>query len=179
MNSELLKIVAILTVLIFFGCKKDKIQEEELPAITSVGANTFGTILEGRVYATERKCEYRVGPNIYRPPCAYISKYEFQYFNFKLDSKYEKFNNYQKAEIFIEAQMDSARSVITKINKYSRITLTSKLSSESYYLDTLQTNILLISNANSSFISGTFELHFINITGQKKELKNGRFDIAF
>lgn len=179
MKSELLKIVAILTVFIFFGCKKEKINEEELPPLTSVGANTFGCIIEGRVYATRSKCDYRVGPHLYNPPCAYISKYEYQYFNFELESKYEKFNNHQKSEIFIEAQMDSARSFITKINKYSSIKFTGEVTSQYYYLDTLQKNILLISNANNSFISGTFELHFINVTGEKKELKNGRFDIAF
>jgi hypothetical protein len=51
---KLLKIAWLLAMAssaIFPSCKKDKTQEEEqLPAITQTGANTFGCLINGKVY---------------------------------------------------------------------------------------------------------------------------------
>ena len=44
-------LLAIASSAIFASCKKDKTQEEEqLPPITQTGANTFGCLINGKVY---------------------------------------------------------------------------------------------------------------------------------
>ncbi|MCY7291222.1 MAG: hypothetical protein LH615_03475 [Ferruginibacter sp.] len=50
---KLLKIawlLAIASSAIFASCKKDKTDEEQLPPITQTGANTFGCLINGKIY---------------------------------------------------------------------------------------------------------------------------------
>ncbi|MFC4263684.1 hypothetical protein ACFOWM_12385 [Ferruginibacter yonginensis] len=43
-------IIFIGSSFIFFSCKKSKIIEDQLPPITQVGANTFGCLINGKLY---------------------------------------------------------------------------------------------------------------------------------
>ncbi len=43
-----LSLIALLSI--FAACKKDKTDEEQLPPITQTGANTFGCLINGKIY---------------------------------------------------------------------------------------------------------------------------------
>lgn len=47
-NNIWLLLIAICSI--FASCKKDKTDEEQLPAITQTGANTFGCLINGKIY---------------------------------------------------------------------------------------------------------------------------------
>jgi len=49
-NIRLLWLLAIASSAIFASCKKDKTDEEQLPPITQTGANTFGCLINGKLY---------------------------------------------------------------------------------------------------------------------------------
>ena len=53
---KLLKIAWLLAIAcspIFAGCKKDKTDEEQLPPITQTGANTFGCLINGKIFVPQ------------------------------------------------------------------------------------------------------------------------------
>ena len=169
-------IIIGLIILVFVSCKKNNYPGDELPPVTSSGANTFGCIFDGKVFAAKTKCKYRVGPNFYSPPCVDI---DLDYDRLELDAKSEDFMDHQNTKISISAKSDTNFTQIQQIFYNSRITIERSGSYEYYRLDTTQQNELKILNKRAGDISGIFTLHFINTTGQKKVLKDGRFDVQF
>ena len=57
MKTQLFTTVFFLTLLLFFNCSNEDPQEQ-LPPITQTGANTFGAIINGRVFIPKDKTGY-------------------------------------------------------------------------------------------------------------------------
>lgn len=146
-----------------------------LPPVTSIGANTFGCILEEKVFAVKTKCDHRVGIPLYTPPCVSVDLYNE---SFLLEAKSETFIEQQNTKIFINAKTDTNFTQILKFYNCS-INIEKRGFYENYSLDTTQPNELKIINKRAADISGIFTLHFINTSGQRKVLKDGRFDVQF
>jgi hypothetical protein len=180
MKSKLL-ILLVLTTFIFWGCKKVKPIEDELPAITNTGANTFGCILDGKAYVPRRKCP-RLTIMGNGSPCfdAWIYKYHPPYNSFtefKIGVTYDKFINDKDVELEITAEMDTVNSKSIRVDEaYLRY---ANSNTTRYTLDTTKNNIFnSVINLTGKIASGTFTLYFINSTGDTKTLSNGRFDFG-
>ena len=57
MKTQLFKTVFFLTAVLFFNCSNEDPQEQ-LPPITQTGANTFGAVVDGKVFITKDKTGY-------------------------------------------------------------------------------------------------------------------------
>jgi len=181
MKSKLSKIVALLTVFIFFSCKKEKINEEELPAITNNGANTFGCILDNRVFASREKCRYTFVFDS-SVPCVYASIYRYRppfnsFTELNIEVKNKYFIETEEVILNLTAEVDTINSRSFRINDAS-LKFRNSNTSNNFELDFSKTNIFnaVLSTSN---VSGTFTLYFKNNGGEIKVMNDGRFDASF
>ncbi len=180
MKSKLL-IIVVLTAFVFASCKKEKIKVEELPDITNYGANTFGCILDNRVFASREKCKYTFVVNS-SVPCVYASIYHYRPpFNSFTELNIEVKNKYfiEREEVILNlmAEVDTVNLKSTRIDAAS-LQFKKNNTSNNFELDVSKNNIFnaVISSSN---VSGTFTLYFKNTNGEIKVLNDGRFDVSF
>lgn len=172
----------IFVLILNSNCKKDDTSNElvKLPEATSVGANTFGCLVNGKAYL---------------PQGSYLSPPELQVFyqqlingdnlSIKAYNKSDAYNNIQ----LINLSVDS-------LNLKSGVSLNLKLKSkESAFAEfdfiagsfkAYSTTIgsvgnLTITNLNESakIISGTFFFNAVTSTNDTVKVTNGRFDLQY
>jgi hypothetical protein len=174
-------VIMILSALFLSNCKKEKRKEEKLPAITNNGANTFGCVMDNKIFASREKCRYTFVYNS-SVPCVYASIYyyrppfnSFTELNIEVKNKYFIENKEVILNLTTEVDTVSLKSI-----RIEEASLQFKEDNTSTYfeLDVSKTNIFnaTISNAN---VSGIFTLYFKNSNGETKVMHDGRFDVSF
>jgi hypothetical protein len=180
MKSKLL-IIITLSLFIISSCKKEKRKEEELPAITDNGANTFGCILDNRVFASRQKCKYTfvVDSSV---PCVYASIYKYRppfnsFTELNIEVKNKYFIDEEEVRLNLMTEVDTVTLKSTIIHQAS-LTFKRKNSSTNFELDFSKNNEFNASISDAK-VSGNFTLYFKNINGETKVMSNGRFDVSF
>jgi hypothetical protein len=176
-----LSIVLIFIILSASRCKKDPVNPiDQLPPETKTGANTFGCLIDGKVFIP--KGNPLGGP---------IKKASYQYLNngfyFGI-SGIDKSNPEDVTDVGIRAD-----SVILAIGTFSLTKYGAKgylggvgfskimqLSVE-YYTNEIQSGQLVIKHFDTinQIVSGTFWFDAKNTNGQIVQVREGRFDMPF
>ena len=170
---------AIIISIAFFSCKKDK-KMDELPPITKTGANTFGCILDNRIFASTLKCPRPF--SIWPLPCVNASIYRYHppfnsFTELNIEVKNNKFIENGEVLLNLRAEVDTVSYKITKIDEGS-LSMQENNTNTNYQIDFSKTNLFNATMTNE-IVSGTFELYFKSVNGDTKVLKDGRFDISF
>lgn len=180
---KLLKIawlLAITSSLIFASCKKEKTDEEQLPTITQTGANTFGCLVNGKIYIPKGFEQNNANFKVLVDPNFNDGTIDVRVF--KIDGN---------TNLKLNFGSDSAKAVgyyeVNKRNDFSfRIFNTNSgnlvcetpysfgmLSSKSGFIKITRYDLA------NGIISGEFEFHFSNPAcglGEPIHITQGRFD---
>lgn len=169
----------ILLCFIFASCKKEKTDEEKLPAITQTGANTFGCLINGKLYQPKGT----IGP--FKPNLDIMVDPTFSEGSFSVST----FNS-DNTTLDLSFGSDSIKATgVYEISPYSRAGfLFSKSISGNVQCQTLSkidhvgTGYIKVTRYDliNRIFSGEFEFHFTNTAcgiGNPIDITQGRFDI--
>jgi len=179
MKTQLLTLT-LFTLLISCSKKNDPTLTplEQLPPKTHIGANTAGCLVNGEAFL----------PKGYTPSgvltCFYTNQ---KYFSLSILEKIN--NNYKSIDIF-HNNIELEVGIIYKLNtldgrnaKTAEFVINeARPPSPDFYTTTPQvTGELVITHHdyNNATISGTFWFDAINSTGEKVEVREGRFDMEY
>jgi len=181
---KLLKIAWLLAIAcspIFAGCKKDKTDEEQLPPITQTGANTFGCLINGKIYTPkgfeQNKPNFRVivdpgfndgslGIITFNKDDNHTSNVSFGSDSIRQIGNYPVYLNSRSS--FNYSQEVNGNQVCLTIGKHT--------SSASGFISITRYDL------TNRIISGEFEFHFSNPDcgiGEPIHITQGRFDKKF
>ena len=169
----------IALIALFAACKKtSNIQQDQLPPITQEGKNTFGCLINGKVYVPK-------GFEQNKPAFDMIVDPEFN--NGSIDIR--TFNKESGREFYLNIGSDSVKNIGNYIIKYAgrtgfnfykdnnNISICQYLSK----YDPSTSGFLKITkyDLNNKIFSGEFEFHFVNTScglGDTIHITQGRFD---
>lgn len=184
--KNLLLFLSAPILLLSLQCKKDKSPEEQLPPETQTGAGTFGCLVNGNIF--KPKGDPFGGP---------ILSASYQYLNTSSSSGYffsvSARNTTTAATKGISINTDSLpiqqgqTIVLKKFGKKGAasgqfsIFDNNTLSFNEYLTTALVTGELKIAKLDSinRIVSGTFWFDAVNSTGEKVQVRNGRFDMKY
>jgi hypothetical protein len=166
---------------LFAACKKDKTDEEQLPAATQTGANTFGCLINGKIYTPKGFEQNQPNFNMIVDPGFNDGNLDIRTFR-KLDSKTSSINfssdsikNLGIYQIglnsrlgFYYYQLNEGNSVCETLSRFTY--------GSSGYLKITHYDLL------NRIISGEFEFQFPNPNcgiGDPIHITQGRFDKKF
>jgi hypothetical protein len=174
-------------IILSSSCRKDKPKNpvDELPPETQIGANTFGCLIDGKVFKPgglqlsggSLNCSYQltyndpVNGNIFGISAGYKSTNgEIKDIGFRLDS------------VNVMADLTYPLSNQTKGGGYGQYSFYGTIGLSDIYQTT---NIIKGSvsfkrfDLTSQIASGTFWFDAVNAAGQKVEVREGRFDVRY
>ncbi|KHJ39502.1 hypothetical protein PBAC_00090 [Pedobacter glucosidilyticus] len=164
------------------SCKKDKTGIDALPAATQEGKNTFGCLVNGEVFIPQVR-----GLGLGQVPLSCYYSYENTnsrkgyYLSISAtDSKNSPLRG-------VDIDTDSLKIEQSKIYKLEKAGAKGIASAEyvasldRYYTSSVASGKLKITKLDESkkIISGTFCFDAVNETGEKVEVREGRFDLKY
>ncbi len=154
------KILLILIAgLSFFTSCKEKSDIEALPPATQVGANTFGCLINGKVY----KCSGFLDPG--------------DIFNLLSEGCYFY---YDKEEVTLQARIKEPKdNILIEFPNPKHLgtnTITEGIRYRTQEVDTDYDSKIVITRFGGGIISGTFQLKVTYDDGSTELITNGRFD---
>lgn len=168
-------------LLLGFHCKKHKSPEEQLPPETQTGAGTFGCLVNGNIF--KPKGDPFGGPIL---SCAY------QYINggyyFQIKARQDNSSQTLGVGLFTDSlPISQGQRIILFQNNikskgyglYAKYQIGS--SGNLYYTDSTGVGELHIKFLDSvnRIVSGTFWFDAVNPSGEKVQIRSGRFDMKY
>ena len=183
MKTKNLQIILLLVVFTFFNCSNndDPIEQDQLPPISQTGANTFGAVVNGKVFITKDKTDY-TPPGVGTPKGLSIlgnnrtfviqaTNYEDTYIYIYIPKDFpdERTYNFQNS-----TGVEYSLSEPNFPHIYATVNGTKYLS----FLDSGFINFTKI-DINDGIFSGIFEVKLKNKNNQNDiiEITDGRFDL--
>ncbi|WP_445747795.1 hypothetical protein [Polaribacter sp.] len=185
MKQLFLKTALLLFAITFFNCENND-SEDQLPPITQTGANTFGAIVDGRVFVAKDKTGY-TPPGGGTPKGIVVtvgsSLPDYEYFGIDV-------RNYEDIYIYIYIPNETPKEVTYNFEKSPGVR--ASLERPNYpHIFCFINNVLFISYQNSGSItfnkvdynkgiySGIFSVKLKNIDNEDQiiEILDGRFDL--
>jgi len=175
-KTKLIGIACLLLCAFFlqFSCKKKQSDNpiENLPAATQEGKNTFGCLVNGKVFVPKKNAgstaiplEFNAGTTFQIRATDFVS-------------------NQDEVRIVVKnmiIKVGSEYILNDPINAFGVYEIFKNSSPASYKTSSSNTGMLKITRYDSAnlIISGTFSFDAINTAGEKVEVRDGRFDIKF
>lgn len=186
---KLIPLLVLLGITLFSGmlCEKNIPEIDKLPPATQIGADTFGCLIDGKVFIPKSKgfmdgsnlqCQYQYLEQNNQPPCNY----------FALGAGDSKSYPDQIYGIALSAQcMDLGVGNYELTNYQELFSLAGRFSIigfngiEEYYTNSIHKGELNITrfDLEKQIMSGTFWFDAVNQDGKKVEVRDGRFDVHF
>ncbi|WP_282049351.1 hypothetical protein [Maribacter aquivivus] len=181
--------------LVFTGCdaEDDNVVNEELPASTIAGLNTFGCLINGQVYVPEQEsfcldCED--APKLQLTYGEVFEEYRFSLGTFNdtdgdVSIALELFNGneplteglYSLSQTILETNETPVANATCSINKKIN---GEKIESEFYSNENIGGVLEIIKiDEEKKFISGTFYFSALDGNGQFVNITDGRFDVTY
>ena len=193
MKISLIKTVLFLTILLGLSCSNNDDPQEQLPPITQNGANTFGAIVDGKVFASKDSYTFTPGSSLTKGLEVLVGQ---NFFNSNGNDKwFIRANNFKDTPgtyiyIYIPSLIGeiknhtiqesdgsdgNERSNLPHSHIYSRII------NRGEYRSFENSGKLIFSKINimNGIYSGTFSVKLKNKDNENEiiEIRNGRFDI--
>jgi Family of unknown function (DUF6252) len=180
-------ILILLTTFTLSCCDKDddKTPTEQLPAATTTGANTAGCLVNGQVFLPKGSSQF--GPIL---SCFYQQDQDG--YHFGLNFRERTSNQSKSVNIslnptqLLEGNTYSLGKIINGssnyISNFAELIINNNLATSNRY-NTTNINIgeLQITKLNTQqrIVSGTFWYDAVNASGEKVEIRDGRFDMRY
>jgi len=164
-------------LLLSASCKKEKSKNpiDDLPPATQTGANTFGCLVNGKAFLPK-------GSGLGGPILLTQYVYDNGIYTLYI-SAFNKINNNHKTISIEIKNIVLSNNTINILNNDSikrgeYYTINSSLI-DSYKTNSTNTGKLIVTywDYNKGIISGTFSFDAVNATGEKVEIREGRFDV--
>lgn len=180
-------VLVIVTLCSGMFCNEYKPKVDQLPPLTQTGADTFGCLIDGKVFIPKSKgfldgsnlqCQYQYLEQNNQPPCNY----------FALTASDPKSYPDQIYGISLSAQcVDLGVGIYELTNYQTLFSLAGEFGihgfygDDEYYTNTIHKGELNITrfDLEKQIMSGTFWFDAINQDGKIVEIRDGRFDVHF
>ncbi|MRX48488.1 DUF6252 family protein [Pedobacter puniceum] len=162
------------------SCKKDKTGIDALPAATQEGKNTFGCLVNGEVFIARSRTGF--GPPYFA--CEYGFNSETNSFRFYLRGS-DRIQSSNRNTIIISfngiSLISGTRLDIRELQDGYANAIYFKTSIDEFNTNATSKGEITITKLDESkrIISGTFWFDAVNETGEKVEVREGRFDMSY
>jgi len=178
MNKIFSNLVLIIfsVVTISASCKKEKMGIDGLPAATQTGENTFGCMVNEKLFIPNN---YSLGKSSLEKSYPLSGLYQY---NFQLEVHRRDGDDLSNVYISTYAQLREGLTIPLLEVATQGVASASYVRNGDYYSTTSQNKgeiKITHFNITNRVISGTFSFDAINKKGEIKQIREGRFDVTF